>query len=116
MSFVREAFPRRFSQFGEEGSGGTGRSSLVVDMNPAERVQHGIPDRYSDYDTRCTRKEIERYHCVREQFMLNRLLEAQAGEQNSVLVLLPPRGQTKRVSPHSDSPGWEGHKKVIEKS
>ncbi len=48
---------------------------MVADMNAGERAQHGIPVRYSDYDTSCTREEIERYYRLREEFMANRLLK-----------------------------------------
>ncbi len=81
-----EAFPDGSHSLAKKVAKELSVAYLVVEMNPAERVQHGIPERYSDYDTRCTREEIERYHRRREAFMVNRLLEAQAGEGNSVLV------------------------------
>ncbi len=81
-----ETFPDDSHSLAKKLAEELGATHVVVDMNPAERVQHGIPERYSDYDTRCTREEIERYHRLREQFMVNRLLQAQAGEQDSVLV------------------------------
>ncbi len=55
----RRGISRRFSQSGEKSTEELGVAHVVVDMNPAERVHHGIPDRYSDYDTRSTREEIE---------------------------------------------------------
>ncbi len=78
-----EAFPDDSHSLAKKVAEELGVAQVVVDMNPAERVQHGIPERYSDYDTRRTREEIEQYHRLREQFMVNRLLEAQAGELSS---------------------------------
>jgi len=85
-TLICEEIEHGCNTFSRDLAGRQGRYANV-DMPVAERDRRGIPQGYSDPGASYTPEQVEKWHCAREQFMVERLIAEQQDKHEATLFI-----------------------------